>query len=228
MSSTNNTMSNNENLSNQVTEIKSKRVYKKPALVLKKFLDKEAKKVLTDFTKNHKKIVATNMKEAKKEKVKNDKEKAKADKKAEKDAEKLRIKEEKEKAKADKKAEKEAEKLRLKEAKKAEKKAEKEEKKSKKKVEGKTGGNVLSIINVQNENTNEVPQVNLMEEARAEQVELQEEQFISVDELTSLALSEVPTNEKTKKPRVKGRGRPKKANLGPVEVIGNENNTAEV
>ena len=78
MSSTNNNMSNNENLTTPVTENKSKRVYKKPALVLKKFLDKEAKKVLTDFTKNHKKIV-----------VKNEKEKAKADKKAEKDAEKF-------------------------------------------------------------------------------------------------------------------------------------------
>ena len=224
MSSTNNTMSNNENLTTQVAE-KSKRVYKKPVLVIKKFLDKEAKKILTDFTKNHKKVIAKNMKEAQKEKVKMDKKKAKEDKKAEKEAEKLRIKEEKEKAKADKRAEKEAEKLRLKEAKKAEKEALKEEKKSKKKEQTKVGGNVLSVINTQNDNNSEVPQVNLMEEAREE---LQEEQFISVDELTSLALSEVPTSEKVKKPRVKGRGRPKKANLGPVEVIGNENNTVEV
>jgi colicin import membrane protein len=225
MSSTNNTMSNNENITTQVAE-KSKRVYKKPALVLKKFLDKEAKKVLTDFTKNHKKVIAKNMKEAQKEKVKMDKEKAKADKKAEKEAEKLKIKEAKEKAKADKKAEKEAEKQRIKEAKKAEKESLKEEKKTKKKEQTKVGGNVLSVINTQNDNQEEVPQVNLMEEARAE--ELQEEQFISVDELTSLALSEVPTSEKVKKPRIKGRGRPKKANLGPVEVIGNENNTVEV
>ena len=223
MSSTNNnTMSNNENITTPVTE-KSKRVYKKPALVLKKFLDKEAKKILTDFTKNHKKVIAKNMKEAQKEKVKMEKEKAKEDKKAEKEAEKLRIKEEKEKAKADKKAEKDAEKLRIKEAKKAEKEALKEEKKSKKKEQTKVGGNVLSVINTQNDNQEEAPQVNLLEEARAE--ELQEEQFISVDELTSLALSEVPTSEKTKKPRVKGRGRPKKANLGPVEIIGNENTT---
>ncbi len=225
MSSTNNnTMSNNENLTTQVAE-KSKRVYKKPVLVIKKFLDKEAKKILTDFTKNHKKVIAKNMKEAQKEKVKMEKEKAKEDKKAEKEAEKLRIKEEKEKAKADKKAEKEAEKLRLKEAKKVEKEALKEEKKTRKKEQTKVGGNVLSVINTQNDNNSETPQVNLMEEAREE---LQEEQFISVDELTSLALSEVPTSEKNKKPRVKGRGRPKKANLGPVEVIGNENNTAEV
>lgn len=219
MSSTNNTMSNNENLTTQVTE-KSKRVYKKPVLVIKKFLDKEAKKILTDFTKNHKKVIAKNMKQAQKEKVKLDKEKAKEDKKAEKEAEKQRIKEEKEKAKADKKAEKEAEKLRLKEVKKAEKEALKEEKKSKKKEQTKVGGNVLSVINTQNDNNGEAPQVNLMEEAREE---LQEEQFISVDELTSLALSEVPTSKKTKKPRVKGRGRPKNANLGPVEIIGNEN-----
>ena len=225
MSSTNNnTMSNNENLTTQVAE-KSKRVYKKPVLVIKKFLDKEAKKILTDFTKNHKKVIAKNMKEAQKEKVKMEKEKAKEDKKAEKEAEKLRIKEEKEKAKADKKAEKEAEKLRLKEAKKVEKEALKEEKKTRKKEQTKVGGNVLSVINTQNDNNSETPQVNLMEEAREE---LQEEQFISVDELTSLALSEVPTSEKSKKPRVKGRGRPKKANLGPVEVIGNENNTVEV
>lgn len=223
MSSTNNNMSNNENITTQVAE-KSKRVYKKPVLVIKKFLDKEAKKILTDFTKNHKKVIAKNMKEAQKEKVKMEKEKAKEDKKAEKEAEKLRIKEEKEKAKADKKAEKDAEKLRLKEAKKAEKEALKEEKKkSKKKEQTKVGGNVLSVINTQNDNQEEAPQVNLLEEARAE--ELHEEQFISVDELTSLALSEVPTSEKTKKPRVKGRGRPKKANLGPVEIIGNENTT---
>lgn len=225
MSSTNNnTMSNNENLTAQVTE-KSKRVYKKPALVLKKFLDKEAKKLLINFTKNNKKVIAKNMKEAQKEKVKMEKEKAKEDKKAEKEAEKLKIKEEKEKAKADKKAEKDAEKLRIKEAKKAEKEALKEEKKSKKKEQNKGGGNVLSVINTQNDNQEESQQVNLMEEAREE---LQEEEFISVDELTSLALSEVPTSEKSKKPRVKGRGRPKKANLGPVEVIGNENNTVEV
>lgn len=225
MSSTNNnTMSNNENLTAQVTE-KSKRVYKKPALVLKKFLDKEAKKLLINFTKNNKKVVAKNMKEAQKEKVKMEKEKAKEDKKAEKEAEKLKIKEEKEKAKADKKAEKDAEKLRIKEAKKAEKEALKEDKKSKKKEQNKGGGNVLSVINTQNDNQEEAEQVNLMEEAREE---LQEEEFISVDELTSLALSEVPTSEKSKKPRVKGRGRPKKANLGPVEVIGNENNTVEV
>ena len=225
MSSTNNnTMSNNENLTAQVTE-KSKRVYKKPALVLKKFLDKEAKKLLINFTKNNKKVVAKNMKEAQKEKVKMEKEKAKEDKKAEKEAEKLKIKEEKEKAKADKKAEKDAEKLRIKEAKKAEKEALKEDKKSKKKEQNKGGGNVLSVINTQNDNQEEAEQVNLMEEAREE---LEEEQFISVDELTSLALSEVPTSEKSKKPRVKGRGRPKKANLGPVEVIGNENNTVEV
>jgi ATPase subunit of ABC transporter with duplicated ATPase domains len=217
-------MSNNENITTQVAE-KSKRVYKKPVLVIKKFLDKEAKKILTDFTKNHKKVIAKNMKEAQKEKVKMDKEKAKEDKKAEKEAEKLRIKQEKEKAKADKKAEKEAEKQRIKEAKKAEKEALKEEKKTKKKEQTKVGGNVLSVINTQNDKKEEAPQVNLMEEAREE---LQEEQFISVDELTSLALSEVPTSEKTKKPRVKGRGRPKKANLGPVEVIGNENNTVEV
>lgn len=225
MSSTNNnTMSNNENLTAQVTE-KSKRVYKKPALVLKKFLDKEAKKLLINFTKNNKKVVAKNMKEAQKEKVNMEKEKAKEDKKAEKEAEKQKIKEEKEKAKADKKAEKDAEKLRIKEAKKAEKEALKEEKKSKKKEQNKGGGNVLSVINTQNDNQEESQQVNLMEEAREE---LQEEEFISVDELTSLALSEVPTSEKSKKPRVKGRGRPKKANLGPVEVIGNENNTVEV
>lgn len=224
MSSTNNTMSNNENINTQVAE-KSKRVYKKPVLVIKKFLDKEAKKILTDFTKNHKKVIAKNMKEAQKEKVKMDKEKAKEDKKAEKEAEKLRIKQEKEKAKADKKAEKEAEKQRIKEAKKAEKEALKEEKKTKKKEQTKIGGNVLSVINTQNDKKEEAPQVNLMEEAREE---LQEEQFISVDELTSLALSEVPTSEKVKKPRIKGRGRPKKANLGPVEVIGNENNTVEV
>jgi len=225
MSSTNNnTMSNNENLTAQVTE-KSKRVYKKPALVLKKFLDKEAKKLLINFTKNNKKVIAKNMKEAQKEKVKMEKEKAKEDKKAEKEAEKQKIKEEKEKAKADKKAEKDAEKLRIKEAKKAEKEALKEEKKSKKKEQNKGGGNVLSVINTQNDNQEESQQVNLMEEAREE---LQEEEFISVDELTSLALSEVPTSEKSKKPRVKGRGRPKKANLGPVEVIGNENNTVEV
>lgn len=225
MSSTNNnTMSNNENLTTPVTE-KSKRVYKKPALVLKKFLDKEAKKLLINFTKNNKKVVAKNMKEAQKEKVKMEKEKAKEDKKAEKEAEKQKIKEEKEKAKADKKAEKDAEKLRIKEAKKAEKEALKEEKKSKKKEQNKVGGNVLSVINTQNDNQEESQQVNLMEEAREE---LQEEEFISVDELTSLALSEVPTSEKSKKPRVKGRGRPKKANLGPVEVIGNENNTVEV
>lgn len=223
MSSTNNnTMSNNENLTAQVTE-KSKRVYKKPALVLKKFLDKEAKKVLTDFTKNYKKVVAKNMKEAQKEKVKMEKEKAKEDKKAEKEAEKLKIKEEKEKAKAEKKALNARRMMVLKNAKKAEKEALKEEKKSKKKEQNKVGGNVLSVINTQNDNQEESQQVNLMEEARAE--ELQEEQFISVDELTSLALSEVPTSEKTKKPRVKGRGRPKKANLGPVEVIGNENTT---
>lgn len=224
MSSTNNNMSNNENINTQVAE-KSKRVYKKPVLVIKKFLDKEAKKILTDFTKNHKKVIAKNMKEAQKEKVKMDKEKAKEDKKAEKEAEKLRIKQEKEKAKADKKAEKEAEKQRIKEAKKAEKEALKEEKKTKKKEQTKIGGNVLSVINTQNDKKEEAPQVNLMEEAREE---LQEEQFISVDELTSLALSEVPTSEKVKKPRIKGRGRPKKANLGPVEVIGNENNTVEV
>lgn len=222
MSSTNNnTMSNNENITTPVTE-KSKRVYKKPALVLKKFLDKEAKKILTDFTKNHKKVIAKNMKEAQKEKVKMEKEKAKEDKKAEKEAEKLRIKEEKEKAKADKKAEKEAEKQRIKEVKKAEKEALKEEKKTKKKEQTKVGGNVLSVINTQIDNQEGAPQVNLLEEAREE---LQEEQFISVDELTSLALSEVPTSEKTKKPRIKGRGRPKKANLGPVEIIGNENTT---
>ena len=224
MSSTNNNMSNNENITTQVAE-KSKRVYKKPVLVIKKFLDKEAKKILTDFTKNHKKVIAKNMKEAQKEKVKMDKEKAKEDKKAEKEAEKLRIKQEKEKAKADKKAEKEAEKQRIKEEKKAEKEALKEEKKTKKKEQTKVGGNVLSVINTQNDKKEEAPQVNLMEEAREE---LQEEQFISVDELTSLALSEVPTSEKVKKPRIKGRGRPKKANLGPVEVIGNENNTVEV
>jgi len=217
-------MSNNENITTQVAE-KSKRVYKKPVLVIKKFLDKEAKKILTDFTKNHKKVIAKNMKEAQKEKVKMDKEKAKEDKKAEKEAEKLRIKQEKEKAKADKKAEKEAEKQRIKEEKKAEKEALKEEKKTKKKEQTKVGGNVLSVINTQNDKKEEAPQVNLMEEAREE---LQEEQFISVDELTSLALSEVPTSEKVKKPRIKGRGRPKKANLGPVEVIGNENNTVEV
>lgn len=225
MSSTNNTMSNNENLTAQVTE-KSKRVYKKPALVLKKFLDKEAKKLLINFTKNNKKVVAKNMKEAQKEKVKMEKEKAKEDKKAEKEAEKLKIKEEKEKAKADKKALKARRMMVLKNAKKAEKEALKEEKKSKKKEQTKVGGNVLSVINTQNDNQEEAPQVNLMEEARA--AELQEEQFISVDELTSLALSEVPTSEKTKKPRIKGRGRPKKANLGPVEVIGNESNTVEV
>ena len=221
MSSTNNNMSNNENLTTPVAE-KSKRVYKKPVLVIKKFLDKEAKKILTDFTKNHKKVIAKNMKEAQKEKVKMDKEKAKEDKKAEKEAEKLRIKQEKEKAKADKKAEKEAEKQRIKETKKAEKEALKEEKKTKKKEQTKVGGNVLSVINTQNDKKEEAPQVNLLEEAREE---LHEEQFISVDELTSLALSEVPTSEKTKKPRIKGRGRPKKANLGPVEIIGNENTT---
>ena len=225
MSSTNNnTMSNNENLTAQVTE-KSKRVYKKPALVLKKFLDKEAKKLLINFTKNNKKVVAKNMKEAQKEKVKMEKEKAKEDKKAEKEAEKLKIKEEKEKAKADNKALKARRMMVLKNAKKAEKEALKQKKKSKKKEQNKVGGNVLSVINTQNDNQEEAPQVNLMEEAREE---LQEEEFISVDELTSLALSEVPTSEKSKKPRVKGRGRPKKANLGPVEVIGNENNTVEV
>ena len=225
MSSTNNnTMSNNENLTAQVSE-KSKRVYKKPALVLKKFLDKEAKKLLINFTKNNKKVVAKNMKEAQKEKVKMEKEKAKEDKKAEKEAEKQRIKEEKEKAKADKKELKARRMMVLKNAKKAEKEALKEEKKSKKKEQNKVGGNVLSVISTQNDNQEEAQQVNLMEEAREE---LEEEEFISVDELTSLALSEVPTSEKSKKPRIKGRGRPKKANLGPVEVIGNENNTVEV
>ena len=225
MSSTNNnTMSNNENLTAQVSE-KSKRVYKKPALVLKKFLDKEAKKLLINFTKNNKKVVAKNMKEAQKEKVKMEKEKAKEDKKAEKEAEKLKIKEEKEKAKADKKELKARRMMVLKNAKKAEKEALKQEKKSKKKEQNKVGGNVLSVISTQNDNQEEAQQVNLMEEAREE---LEEEEFISVDELTSLALSEVPTSEKSKKPRIKGRGRPKKANLGPVEVIGNENNTVEV
>ena len=50
MSSTNNNMSNNENLTTQVAE-KSKRVYKKPVLVIKKFLDKEAKSSITEQTR---------------------------------------------------------------------------------------------------------------------------------------------------------------------------------
>lgn len=208
---------NNSNTNNMSGEPTTKRIYRKQSTVIKKFLDKDGKNALTTFTKNCLKQIKINLREGAKEDKKMKKEQEKQAKKNAKEDEKMKIKEEKEKAKAENRLMKEEEKMRIKLEKKEKKKQEKEEKKNAKKTEVK-GGNVMSVINT--EPVVET-QVNLMEEARNEVIEqeLQEETYISVDEITALALSEEPKKDDTKKPRIKGRGRPKKANIEAVKAI---------
>ena len=208
---------NNSNTNNLSGEPTTKRIYRKQSTVIKKFLDKDGKNALITFTKNCLKQIKINLREGAKEDKKMKKEQEKQAKKNAKEDEKMKIKEEKEKAKAENRLMKEEEKMRIKLEKKEKKKQEKEEKKNAKKTEVK-GGNVMSVINT--EPVVET-QVNLMEEARNEVIEqeLQEETYISVDEITALALSEEPKKDDTKKPRIKGRGRPKKANIEAVKAI---------
>ena len=208
---------NNSNTNNMSGEPTTKRIYRKQSTVIKKFLDKDGKNALITFTKNCLKQIKINLREGAKEDKKMKKEQEKQAKKNAKEDEKMKIKEEKEKAKAENRLMKEEEKMRIKLEKKEKKKQEKEEKKNAKKTEVK-GGNVMSVINT--EPVVET-QVNLMEEARNEVIEqeLQEETYISVDEITALALSEEPKKDDTKKPRIKGRGRPKKANIEAVKAI---------
>lgn len=209
---------NNSTTNNMSGEPTTKRIYKKQSTVIKKFLDKDGKKALTTFTKNCLKQIKINLREGAKEDKKMKKEQEKEAKKNAKEDEKMKIKEEKEKAKAENRLMKEEEKRFTKLLKNARKNQEKEEKKNAKKTEVKSG-NVMSVINT--EPVVETPQVNLMEEARNEvtEQELQEETYISVDEITALALSEEPKKDDTKKPRIKGRGRPKKANIEAVKPI---------
>lgn len=210
---------NNSTTNNMSGEPTTKRIYKKQSTVIKKFLDKDGKKALTTFTKNCLKQIKINLREGAKEDKKMKKEQEKEAKKNAKEDEKMKIKEEKEKAKAENRLMKEEEKRFAKLLKNARKKQEKEEKKNAKKTEV-DGGNVMSVINTQPVVEIET-QVNLMEEARNEVIEeeLQEETYISVDEITALALSEEPKKDDTKKPRIKGRGRPKKANIEGVKLI---------
>ena len=195
------------------TTTTTKRTYKKQTIVLKKFLDKDQKSLLTKMCKNHPKKVTKMIKEeeksnkkAEKEMIKNnkkaEKEMIKNNKKAEKEAEKNKIKELKEQAKKEKKEQKEVERKKVKEEKAT---AKKEAKEAKKKLPKDTSnGNVMSVLNL-----SQAEEPNLFTEALAEtSEELSEEVFINVNEITQLANAPAPDEVKKKR-----RGRPKKANL---------------
>lgn len=196
----------NENMN--ATTTNTKRTYKKQTIVLKKFLDKDQKTLLTKLCKNHPKKLIKLIKEEEKKNKKAEKETIKNNKKAEKEAEKEKIKELKEQAKQEKKEQKEAEKKKIKEEKAT---AKKEAKEAKKKLpEDTSNGNVISVLNLSQD---EEP--NLFTEALAEtNEELSEEVFINVDEITQLANAPAPGEIKKKR-----RGRPKKANL--EEIVPN-------
>lgn len=198
----------NETMNATTTTNTTKRTYKKQTIVLKKFLDKDQKSLLTKLCKNHPKKVTKMIKEEEKIAKKEEKEMIKNNKKAEKEAEKNKIKELKEKAKQAKKAEKEEERKRIKEEKAAIKK---EAKGTKKKLPKDTSnGNVMSVLNLSQER-----EPNLFTEALAEaNDELSEEVFINVNEITHLANAPAPGELKKKR-----RGRPKKANL--EEIVPN-------
>ena len=189
----------NENMETTTT---TKRTYKKQTIVLKKFLDKDQKSLLTKMCKNHPKKVTKMIKEEEKSNKKAEKEMIKNNKKAEKEAEKNKIKELKEQAKKEKKEQKEAEKKKVKEEKAT---AKKEAKEAKKKLPKDTSnGNVMSVLNL-----SQAEEPNLFTEALAEtSEELSEEVFINVNEITQLANAPAPDEVKKKR-----RGRPKKANL---------------
>tara|TARA_B100001248_G_C27313492_1_gene423170 strand:+ start:109 stop:720 length:612 start_codon:yes stop_codon:yes gene_type:complete len=189
----------NENMEATTT---TKRTYKKQTIVLKKFLDKDQKSLLTKMCKNHPKKVTKMIKEEEKSNKKAEKEMIKNNKKAEKEAEKNKIKELKEQAKKEKKEQKEAERKKVKEEKAT---AKKEAKEAKKKLPKDTSnGNVMSVLNL-----SQAEEPNLFTEALAEtSEELSEEVFINVNEITQLANAPAPDEVKKKR-----RGRPKKANL---------------
>ena len=184
------------------TTTTTKRTYKKQTIVLKKFLDKDQKSLLTKMCKNHPKKVTKMIKEEEKSNKKAEKEMIKNNKKAEKEAEKNKIKELKEEAKKEKKEQKEAERKKVKEEKAI---AKKEAKEAKKKLPKDTSnGNVMSVLNL-----SQAEEPNLFTEALAEtSEELSEEVFINVNEITQLANAPAPDEVKKKR-----RGRPKKANL---------------
>lgn len=197
-----------QNKDMNATTTNTKRTYKKQTIVLKKFLDKDQKSLLTKLCKNHPKKITKMIKEEEKENKKAEKEMIKNNKKAEKEAEKNKIKELKEQAKQEKKEKKEAEKKKIKEEKAI---AKKEAKEAKKKLPKDTStGNVISVLNLSQD---EEP--NLFTEALTETIEeLSEEVFINVNEITQLANAPAPNDIKKKR-----RGRPKKANL--EEIVPN-------